>query len=137
MSKSLATDAFQVDISFDQGASFESVLVTSVAPNQYRLEESPVSAERLRFQDLIEVVPQIDGSLHFLQLIEKSTYRSFDFFLPKKVVESKPLKDLCETIMALGGNWEIAMGGLVFLHIPQEVDFDPMESMRKIVEDLS
>ena len=137
MSNSADTDFSDVEMTFDGGESIEQVLVTPLASQQYRLEVSPISGGNLRYHDVIEAESQADGCLRFVRLVEKSPFRTLEYFLPKSVVESQPFQNILESVMTLGGNWEIVFGGIVYLHVPKDTAFDPTDEIQAIRKALS
>jgi hypothetical protein len=129
--------AIDVELTFDEGASIEHVLVTPLALHQYRLEESPVSGDNLRYRDVIEAEPQADGCLRFLRLVEKSPFRISVYFLPKNVIDSQQFQDVLKRVLEIGGNWEIVFGGVVYLHVLRAKAFDPTNEIQAIRDALS
>lgn len=130
-------DTETVYVTFDDGASFESILVTPLSSDTFRLEETPLSEEGLSFGDVIRVEKVETGQHKFVQVVSKAEYQSYRWLLSQRVVESLEFKAFCETIMRAGGMWERALGGLVIVHIPPGEDLEPEVEIEKIISRLS
>lgn len=124
----------EVEIWIEKGKS-ESLLVTPLGSNFYRLEESTLM-EKAHFQDAIEAVTREDGSLEFLAVKEHSTLQPYSFLLSKQVIESGLLKLLLDNVKARNGFWEILFGSLLFIYLPEDSDLDPDSEINKVVEQL-
>jgi hypothetical protein len=118
------TEPIDAQISFDDGASFESTQVTALGPDQYRLEATPVFSEAAAFGDIIEATKDAKEQLLFHRLVEKGHFRSYSYLLSLRVVESPEFTALCDEVLHLGGMWEQVFGGWVVLHVPETSDLD-------------
>ena len=103
----------EVRLSFNPGDS-ETILVTLIGTNRYRMEESSIFGEA-NFHDVIEAVPESDGTLRFLRVLNPSELKTTSWILSQTYIES--LADF-RKVVALGGNWERLLGGVLILHLP-------------------
>jgi hypothetical protein len=67
------TESFEIRLSFFEGDS-ETVCVTLLAPDCYRLDETPVfnEEEPVYFGDILELEPQADGTYRFIRVVERA-----------------------------------------------------------------
>ncbi|HEY4357242.1 MAG TPA: hypothetical protein VGN16_15945 [Acidobacteriaceae bacterium] len=99
----------------------ENLLLTKLSPGILRLEESSLSGEfELYYHDVIEARVEPGLPLRFLRVVSKSGLVTKTFFLSKQLAESAAVNTLLARIMAVGGNWERAFGGLFILHFPPD-----------------
>jgi len=60
-----------------------------------------------------------DGGLLFLAIETRSKLVSQSWILSQAVLDSSECGSLLDDIMAMGGNWERAFGGVLLVHIPE------------------
>lgn len=122
----------EVRLSFEEGCD-QTIDVTPLGNNLYRLETTPLFIEeKVSFGDIIEVDPQASGVLRFCRVVERSPWRHWDWLLAQDVVESAFFQALQHSIEAHGGLWEQTMGGIFFVHLPPDADFDPEAALGKL-----
>ena len=112
----------EVRISFQECD--ETLLVTPISPNLYRMEESAVLGE-VFYHDVIETELQTDGTVRFLRVFTPSGLITECLVASGAVLESPALSALLERVMAVGGNWERIFGGVLTLHLPP-LERDPI-----------
>jgi len=118
-----ATESQQ--ISFDGGKSFESLLVAQLNTDEFRLEETPLLSETIvSFSDVIRTEKHENGGLIFRQIISKAKYQTYHHLASQQLLGDPEFKALCESILQLGGMWELALGDVFIVHIPNDIDFD-------------
>ncbi len=110
------------EISYPDGSS-EGLLVSSVAPNLYRLEESSLLGEAV-FGDVIEAESMQEGRLQFKRVAAPSDMTTMTCVLTPEQMQAPGLQPLLDHIMSLGGNWERAFDGLLLIHLPKSVDLN-------------
>jgi hypothetical protein len=103
----------QVRMSFEDDHDFETLFVTPLGGNLYRMEESSL-LEPTRYDDVIEAELQSDGSLRFLQVVTPSSLITECYFAS----DSPSLPPFLDKVVLAGGNWERVFGGILFLHLP-------------------
>ncbi len=111
-----------LEIVYPDGSS-EGLLVSSVGPNLYRLEESSLLGEAV-FGDVIEAEPAQDGSLQFKRVASASDMNTVSCLLTAEQINALGLQPLLDRVMSLGGNWERAMDGVLLVHLPRSVHLD-------------
>ena len=97
----------------------EDLLVTPLGNNLYRLEESSLFGEA-SYRDVIHAARRDDGGLLFLNLETPSDLVMQSWVLGQEIIDSPGFRSILEQVMALGGNWEQAFGGLVLVHTPPD-----------------
>jgi hypothetical protein len=125
-----------VYITFDDGASFETIMVTLLSSDTCRLEETPLSEEGVSLGDVIKVEKDEMGRLRFRQITSKAELQTYSWLLSQHIIESPEFRNFCESVMRLGGMWEKALGGLVIVHIPLHADFNPEVEIDRIIGQL-
>lgn len=107
----------------------EELLVTSVGPNLYRLEESSLFGE-VQYHDVIEAETVSDGSLQLLRIATPSGLKTASWVLPERAFDSPILAALLNRVMTIGGNWERTFGGMLMLHLPSAEESSIINEMK-------
>ncbi len=119
----------------DEGVT-ESLLVTPLAQNLFRLEESPLNDE-LAFYDVIEGERQGDGNVIFQRVAKKSEMRRFSYLLNNQIIDSMQFQSLQQQVMEIGGNWERLFGGIVIFSLPSEGTLDVENEVNAIIQSIA
>lgn len=106
----------ELQVSFQNGDS-ETLLVTPLGQNLYRLEESSALGEA-SYYDVIEGKLQSDGTVCFLRIYAASGLKTVSWVLSQSLIECPDMTILLDKVMAVGGNWERLFGGLLIVHLP-------------------
>lgn len=96
------------------------MLLTAVAPQTYRAEESSILGE-FSYGDLIEGELLSDGSLRLLEIVARSGLKTNEWILTKDMIESEGFRLILESVIELGGMWEQVLGGVLLVHLPPDV----------------
>lgn len=99
---------------FDNGDS-EELLVTVVGCDLYRVEETSLFGDA-NYGDVIRASRRSDGGLLLLGIESRSDLVTQSWILSKDVLDSPECDLLLKDIMADGGNWERAFGGVLLVH---------------------
>jgi hypothetical protein len=129
-------ESLDAQISFDAGTSFESIQVTPLGSDNYRLEATPIFFEDVSFGDTIEATKDGEGRLLFHKLITRGKFQSYRWILTKQVIELPEFVAFCNNVMRLGGMWEQLLGGLVFIHLPQDCDLNAESLIEDMIKTL-
>jgi hypothetical protein len=111
---------------------YETLSVQHIDENEYLLEESATFGD-VKWHDIVELAPISNDEYLFVKVLQKSGFNVCTFVLSKQVIESQDLKDLLDHVISIGGNWEIAYGGVLFTHLPPESDLNLEQALRLIV----
>lgn len=118
----------QIQLRIDAESS-EGAYVELVGPNLYRLEHTPIWANReddpIHAGDVIEVEPLADGTHRLLHVVERSPMRHFTWAVPRFFAESAEYRRFSAAVEAAGGSWQGAFGGMLWVHLPPDSNFDP------------
>jgi hypothetical protein len=106
-------ERYQVRMSFEDDRDYETLFVTPLGGNLYRMEESSL-LEHTRYDDVIEAELQSDGNLRFLQVVTPSSLITECYLFS----DSPSLSAFLDKVVLAGGNWERIFGGILFLHLP-------------------
>lgn len=111
----------------------EELLVTPMAPNVYRMEESSIMGG-INYHDIVETEPQPDGSVVFLHVLIPSELKTASWVLSPAQFESPALSALLDEVGTVGGNWERIFGGVLLLHLPAAEHDHIVNAMKRIFE---
>jgi hypothetical protein len=115
---------------FEDGDS-EELLVTALGNDCYRLEESSLLGEA-RYRDVIRAIRRADGGLLFHGIETRSDLVTQSWLLSEDILDSTECGSLLCEVMAMGGNWERAFGGLLLVHIPESSAAEIAERVKKL-----
>jgi hypothetical protein len=104
----LSEPPHEVQLSFQNGDS-ETLLVTPMGQNLYRLEESSALGEA-SYHDVIEGELQADGTVRFIRIYASSGLKTVSWVLSQSLIECPDMTILLGKVMAAGGNWERIFG---------------------------
>lgn len=96
----------------------ETIYAEKITDHIYRCLESSIFGS-LSYGDEIEVENK-NEELEFLRIYKESTFKTYRHLWSKEIIESEKFKRMKDEIMALGGQWEQAMGGIFIFHLPKE-----------------
>lgn len=102
-----------------------SVPLTEVGEGLYRLDGVPFGIESVGFGDVIEAEVVEEGRVRFICIAERGGWRTFDYMLSEEMVERVRMESLIKEVDARGAHWERLFGGLLFICVPPDSDFDP------------
>ena len=74
---------------------------------------------------MIEAQPGEEGRLRFVCVAERGGWRTYSYTVSEQMIESERMRSLLREVEARGGHWETLFGGMLFICIPPDVDFDP------------
>ena len=118
------SDRTTIPLRFED-ASYETVAVTVVGPNRYRLEATPVGAlTPVYLGDLVEVEPRTDGTYDFRRVVEPGRMQHHAWVVPRGWFETADCSQFLATVDAADGMWETLMSGVLYVHVPDGRDFD-------------
>lgn len=102
-----------------------------VGPRLFRVSSVPILAVEASFGDVIEVDFADDGGFRFVRVSEANGWRTYDFLFPRHIMESERITRLKRHVVSLGGHWECALGGVLFLCLPRTTDYDPTKDLEE------
>jgi hypothetical protein len=134
----LVNDQLNITLTFpDEGVTFSRILVTPITGNRYRLDETPLLIEGVKYGDVVTLELQPDGTFQFQAVFESSSWRLYDYILSKAVIESAAFQELLSTVIAQGGRWEQFFGGCILIYLPPDASCQPYEAITAIDKALS
>lgn len=125
----------EVTLSFEKDST-ETLLVTPLGSNLFRLESTPVSGPA-NYLDVIEALPGATGVNNILEVVgvrQPSPLRRHDFLLSKELSESRQLHSLLERVQTEGGIWERIWGGQLVIYLPPGSPLDHNNEIIRVVE---
>lgn len=104
-------------ILFEDGV-YEDVDAEPLTGNRYRLLATPLSSSSdAKFGDVIELTA--DGDIwRFERVFDRSSLHTLELLVSQSVAESPASRAVLEHVRQIGGEWERAFGGIVFVHVP-------------------
>ena len=126
-------ESLEIQLRIPDEEGWEKLYVQPVAPNVYRLEDTPLFTlilansedDAIHVGDVIEVEPLPDGTHRLVRIVERSPMRHFTWVVASFFSESAEYRRFGAAVKAAGGYWEGAMGGILWVHLPPDSDFDP------------
>ena len=111
----------------------ESIYCENIEDNVFRCEESSLNNELITYGCKIEA-KEVDGKLKFIRLIKESPFNVYRYMRSKEILESKNGIKMRDAIVSLGGDYEIIMGGFIFIHLPREKE-NEIENLINMLKD--
>jgi len=121
--------AVMIQVYIEQGLT-ESLSLTALGDGRYRAEVSSIFSGINR-GDVIEAEPSTDGGIRLVKVIEQSPMVTLRWLVPEGIAESDELGQFLEKVVAVGGCWERALGGLLILHLPKAGGFDAHSEFKR------
>jgi len=112
----------------------ERLLLTALGKDLYRVEESSFVTAAV-YRDVIKTSDTRDGSLLFIEIVERSPLVTNTWTLRKEVIESQAVQSILRRIMDEGGNWEQVFGGCLIVHAPPEISREIEEQILAAAND--
>jgi hypothetical protein len=106
-------------ILYENGDS-ESLLLSPVGPDLFRLEESSLLGHG-NYHDVIRASANGAGSFQFREVAARSGFQTESWILSKDLIESDEFSSILDWVISVGGNWERAFGGLILVHVPHHL----------------
>jgi len=117
--------------------SWETLLLTPLGHNQFRLEETSFTELGLFYHDIIEAEPKDGKEVRFVRRVERSGLRVFQFLLSKRLTESEVFAAFLQRVEAHGGYWEQIFGGILLVHLPRGSACRPKSELRTLFQTLN
>lgn len=110
------------------------LLSKRIENNFYMIKETPLFIESKLYEygTVVATQKENDGKLWITNIVSKSAYKTEVYCLNKEIIKSKTFKALSNKLIEIGGSFDIAMGGVVSIYIPKNIDFN----INKIVNEL-
>jgi hypothetical protein len=121
----------EIRLRFDEEG-HETVIVAELAPGRFRLEVTPLlGADAIYAGDVIEAHPLRDGTHQFRRVVQRAPLRHWSWLVPCAFVESPRYQAFTTAVEATGGSWESMMGGLLIVHMPEEMAFEAEKELER------
>lgn len=104
--------------------------LAQISSRLFQIKSVPFMIEAVSFGDVIEADTNTDGCLRFVRVAEKTGWRTYDFLLSAEMAESEHITAIQDRVLSLGGHWERVLGGVLFLCLPPNSDYDPTDDMQ-------
>lgn len=109
----------------------ETVYAELLDADTYKLLENPVFSCRINYGTIIKAVTDSNGELIFTKIVRASNFKTRQFFLSASLNETELRTKIGQPILDAGGMWEVVFGGICFVHIPKDSNFDLDEFFKK------
>lgn len=117
------SDPKNIKIISPDGSS-ETVFGEQVGDDTFKLLENPILNCRVNFGTTVKVKADENGELVVSRIIRASDYKTRRFLVSSTFNTTDLMQKIGNRIIEAGGTWEIAMGGLAFVHIPKASPFN-------------
>ena len=115
-------DSSAVKVLLQEGENVETLWAERVAPDLYRLDNSPFWAYRVSWLDVVEAHPDADGQLVMSRVATKAGHRTVRVIFDEGVDESPEAKAVIDGVAALGASYEGMSPRYFAIDIPPGVD---------------
>jgi hypothetical protein len=122
----MESEPINVEIHFRSAS--EQLTVTPLGDRIYRMEFGRLCASHPDNGDLIEADTLADGSLKFRRIVKRADFQRRGYLISKQTADSENFARLRESVIALGGRWELNFGGYLVLYLPPNVSFEAVEA---------
>jgi hypothetical protein len=95
------------------------------------VEESSFITDAV-YRDVIRATEAQDGSLLFVEIVERSTFVTSSWILSQELVESPAVQQVLKQIVDRGGNCERVFGGGLIVHTPPTMAREVEDQIRRI-----
>jgi hypothetical protein len=120
-----SADGSEIYVEFPNEEISVNLELTQVGPRLFRIGSVPLLIEVASFGDVIEADSCSDGGLRFVRIAERGGWRTYDFWLSTKMIESEHIASILNRVLSLGGHWEHVFDGVLFLCLPPTTNYDP------------
>lgn len=110
------------DIEVTVDGTTETIRAEKVRNNVYYCLESLVFINLDLYGCEIEAEER-DGKLIFLRILKQSKFKTHVYVWSQEYLASQKVKGIKNRIVEVGGDWEQVMGGVFFIHLPEDRDF--------------
>ena len=115
-----------VTIDFPEiGCSVANIEVTPLGNSTYRLEEPVPLSECTTIYDVIKAKRIDDKTIRFIRVAEHSNWKTYSYCIQKQYVDSAELDAVLAQIETNGARWEQVFGGLLFVYVPPNSEYNP------------
>jgi uncharacterized protein DUF4265 len=115
-------DRSAVKVLLQENEYVETLWADPVAPDLYRLENSPFWAYGVSYRDVVEAHPDRDGMLRMTRVIEKAGHRTIRIIFEPDAVASSRAKQVLDAVNTLGATYEGMSPRYIAIDIPPEAD---------------
>jgi hypothetical protein len=102
----------------------EKIGAEQVSDDSYMLLENPLFSCRFNYGTIVKAQPNDKGELILVHIVKASNYKTRKFLLSSYAKDCDFSKSIGDPVIAAGGTWEVAMGGIAFINIPKGSGFD-------------
>jgi hypothetical protein len=121
----LMNDSVIRDIKIESSTGIvENIGAEQVGERTYMLLENPLFSCHINYGTVVKAVPNDKGELVMAGIAKQSDYKTRQFLLSANAKECDFVKKIGNPIIAAGGTWEVAMGGIAFIHFQKDSTFD-------------
>ena len=117
-------------INIDDGSS-ETVYAEQIDSDTFKLLENPIFNCRINYGTIVKVIQDSNGELVMSQIMGASDFETRKFFLSASLNEIQLRAKIGQPILDAGGMWEVVFGGIAFVHLPKNSNFN-LEQLFKL-----
>lgn len=113
-----------VKLKTNESGGSEIIGAEKIDNDTFQLLETSTSNCTLTYGTIIKVKEDEKGELFMLSVFKKSDYVTRKFMLDNPLKSSEIANKLLKPIIDIDGYWEIAFGGVVFIHLLKDSNFN-------------
>ncbi|MCB4800319.1 hypothetical protein LG649_15815 [Tamlana sp. PT2-4] len=91
-----------------------------------------IKSKLYEYGTIVSAKKGFDGKLWIKEIVTKSEYVTDVYCWSKEMIDSNTFKLLSKKIIEIGGSFDIAMGGIVSIYYPKNVEFNLSREVEKI-----
>jgi len=116
-----------------EDGSSETVYGEQIDADTFVLVENPIMNCRINYGTKVRVIQDLNGELVMTKVIKASGFQTRMFFLNSSLNETQLRTKIGQPILDAGGMWEVVFGGIAFVHLPKDSNFN-LDELFKINE---
>lgn len=109
------------------------ILAKKIEDGVFQLLESSFLSEEHTYGCVVKTIEK-DGKFYIDKIIKHSNYKTEMYILSEEFIQSEPCQKFLNKLESIGGNWDVAMKGLLSIYIPENSNFNPEIEFNKIKE---
>lgn len=119
---------------YNEDGNVGNILSQKLRDKTYKILETPLLIESKLYQygTIVFAEKESDGKFWIKEVINKSEYETEVYCWSKEMINSNTFKQLSKKLLEIGGSCDVAMGGIVSIYYPKNVEFNLSRELEKI-----
>lgn len=125
---------FSATLYFKEAGLRQSLDVSHLGGDLYRIEQPPVRVGLVNYYDVIEADRHDEHTLCFRRVVLQSNWRRFNFVLARSSRQSPRLAIVRNKVAEFGGFFGLVWGGLLIVCLPADAPYNPTAEIEALKE---